>query len=79
MPNVFAGQPMDFNTLIEPLWLSLECEASSLHEIAAGFTDRRPIRDRVVFCDIEKSHTAPDGRTPAEAYRSETPVHLMDK
>ena len=70
---------MCFNILIEQLWLSLEYEATSLHEIAVGFTDRRPIRDRAVFCNAERPHTALDGRTPAEARRSETPVDLMDK
>ena len=70
---------MGFNILIEPLWHSLEYEAISLHENAVGFPDRRPIRDRVVFCDIGRSHTVPDGRTQDEVYRSEAPVHLMDK
>ena len=70
---------MGSSILIEPLWLSLKCEAISLHGIAVGFTDRRPIRDRVVFCDIERPYTAPDGRTPAEVYRSEMPVHLMNR
>ncbi|MDE0149342.1 MAG: hypothetical protein OXM58_13315 [Rhodospirillaceae bacterium] len=43
---------MGSSILIEPLWLSLKYEAISLHGSAVGFTGRRPIRDRVVFCDI---------------------------
>ena len=70
---------MCLNILIEPLWRSFKYEAIFLHGIAVGFTDRRPIRDQVVFWEIERPYTVPDGGTPAEAYRSETPVHLMDK
>ena len=70
---------MRFSILIEPLRLSLKYEAISLHGIAVGSTDRRPIRDRVVLCDIERSHTAPDGRHAAETYRSETPVDVMNR
>ena len=42
-----------------------------LHEIADGFQARR-LRP-------ERPHLALDGRTPAEAYRGEPPVDMMDK
>ena len=31
------------------------------------------------FCNGERSHEALDGRIPAEVYRSETPVDIMDQ
>ena len=42
-------------------------------------TARRLIRDWVRFYNLERPHAALDGRTPAEAYRGETPVDMMDK
>ena len=53
--------------------------ARALHEIADGLTARRLIRDWVRFYNLERPHAALDGRTPAEAYRGETPVDMMDK
>ena len=50
-----------------------------LHEIADGFQARRLIGDWVRFYNLERPHLALDGRTPAEAYRGETPVDMMDK
>ena len=44
-----------------------------------GLTARRLIRDWVRFYNLERPHAALDGRTPAEAYRGETPVDMMDK
>lgn len=79
MPDRFSSQPIYSDIFIEQLWRSLEYEATSLHEIAVGFTERCPIRDRTVSYNIERPHAAPDGRTPAEACRSETPVDLRDK
>ena len=61
------------------LWRSLKYEAIYLHEIADGFTARRLIRDWVRFYNLERPHAALDGRTPAEAYRGEPPVDMMDK
>ena len=72
------GRCMD-NIFIERLWRSLKYEAIYLHEIADGFSARRLIRDWVRFHNLERPHLALDGRTPAEAYRGEPPVDMMDK
>ena len=74
-----AGAGAWDNIFIERLWRSLKYEAVYLHEIADGFQARRPIRDWVRFYNLERPHAALDGRTPAEAYRGETPVDMMDK
>ena len=72
------GRCLD-NIFIERLWRSLKYEAIYLHEIADGFQARRLIGDWVRFYNLERPHLALDGRTPAEAYRDETPVDMMDK
>ena len=72
------GRCMD-NIFIERLWRSLKYEAIYLHEIADGFSARRLIRDWVRSYNLERPHLALDGRTPAEAYRGEPPVDMMDK
>ena len=72
------GRCLD-NIFIERLWRSLKFEAVHLHEIADGFQARRLIGDWVRFYNLERPHLALDGRTPAEAYRGETPVDVMDK
>ena len=72
------GRYMD-NIFIERLWRSLKYEAIYLHEIADGFQARRLIRDWIGFYNAERPHSALRGRTPAEAYRGETPVDMMDK
>ena len=72
------GRCMD-NIFIERLWRSLKYEAIYLHEIADGFQARRLIGDWVRFYNLERPHAALDGRTPAEAYRGEPPVDMMDK
>ena len=49
-----------------------------LHEIAEG----PPLGSNPrwgSFCNGERPHEALDGRTPAEVYRSETPVDMMDQ
>ena len=52
------------------LWRSLKYEPIYLHEIADGLiAARRLIRDWVRFYNVERPHSALDGRTPAEAYR----------
>ena len=72
------GRCMD-NIFIERLWRSLKYEAIYLHEIADGFTARLLIGDWVRFYNLERPHAALAGRTPAEAYRGEPPVDMMDK
>ena len=72
------GRCMD-NIFIERLWRSLKYEAIYLHEIADGFQARRLIGDWVRFYNLERPHAALDGGAPAEAYRGETPVDMMDK
>ena len=72
------GRCMD-NIFIERLWRSLKYEAIYLHEIADGFTARRLIAEWVSVYNTERPHSALGGRTPAEAWRGETPVDMMDK
>ena len=72
------GRCLD-NIFIERLWRSLKYEAIYLHEIADGFTARRLIGEWLRFYNVERPHSALDGRTPAEAYRGEPPVDMMDK
>ena len=72
------GRCMD-NIFIERLWRSLKYEAIYLHEIADGFTARRLIGEWLRFYNVERPHSALDGRTPAEAYRGDPPVDMMDK
>ena len=72
------GRCMD-NIFIERLWRSLKYEAIYLHEIADGYAARCLIREWVRFYNVERPHLALDGRTPAEAYRGEPPVDMMDK
>ena len=72
------GRCMD-NIFIERLWRSLKYEAIYLHEIADGFIARRLIGEWVRFYNLERPHAALDGRTPAEAYRGDPPVDMMDK
>ena len=67
------------NIFIERLWRSLKYEAIYLHEIADGFTARRLIGEWLRFYNVERPHSALDGRTPAEAYRGDPPVDMMDK
>ena len=72
------GRCMD-NIFIERLWRSLKYEAVYLHEIADGLTARRVIGEWAAFYNTERPHAALGGRTPAEAYRGDTPVDMMDK
>ena len=72
------GRCMD-NIFIERLWRSLKYEAIYLHEIADGFAARRLIGEWLRFYNVERPHSALDGRTPAEAYRGDPPVDMMDK
>ena len=50
-----------------------------LHDIADGFTARRVIGEWIDFYNTERPHPALGGRTPAEAYRDDPPVDMMDK
>ena len=72
------GRCMD-NIVIERLWRSLKCEAIHLLEITDGFKARRLIADWVRSCNAERTRSALDGRTPAEAYRGRPPGDMMDK
>ena len=72
------GRCMD-NVFIERLWRSLKYEAIYLHEIADGLTARRLIRDWIAFFNAGRPHAALSGRTPAEAWRGDMPVDMMDK
>ena len=67
------------NIFIERLWRSLKYEAIYLHEIADGLQARRLIGEWFRFYNTERPHSALGGSTPAEAYRGETPVDMMDK
>ncbi len=67
------------NVFIERLWRSLKYEAVYLHELADGFEAERVIDEWMAFYNAERPHSALAGRTPAEAYRGEEPVDMMDK
>ena len=71
------GWCMD-NIIIERLWRSLKCKAVYLHEIVDRFTARRVIAEWIGFYNTQRPHLALGGRTPAEAYRGDTPVDMMD-
>jgi len=72
------GRCMD-NIFIERLWRSLKYEAVYLHDLTDGFRAERVIAEWIDFYNTERPHSALDGRTPAEAYRDERPVDMMDK
>ena len=72
------GRCMD-NIFIERLWRSLKYEAVYLRELADGFEARRVIGEWIDFYNTERPHSALGGRTPAEAYRGDPPVDMMDK
>ncbi len=72
------GRCMD-NIFIERLWRSLKYEAVYLHELTDGFRAERVIAEWIDFYNTKRPHSALDGRTPAEAYRDERPMDMMDK
>ena len=72
------GRCMD-NIFIERLWRSLKYEAVYLHDLADGFEARLLIDGWIGFYNTERPHSALDGETPAEAYRGNPPVDMMDK
>ena len=72
------GRCMD-NIFIERLWRSLKYEAVYLHDLADGFEARLLIDEWIGFYNTERPHSALAGKTPAEAYRSNPPVDMMDK
>ncbi len=72
------GRCLD-SVFIERLWRSLKYEAVYLHDLADGFEAERVINAWMVFYNTERPHSALAGRTPAEAYRGEQPVDMMDK
>ncbi len=72
------GRCMD-NIFIERLWRSLKYEAVYLHELTDGFKAERIIGEWMDFYNTERPHSALNGRTPEEAYRTGRPVDMMDK
>ena len=50
-----------------------------LHDLADGFQARRVIGEWIDFYNAERPHSALGGKTPAEAYRGDPPVNMMDK
>ncbi len=74
------GRCMD-NIFIERLWRSLKYEAVHLHELMDGFHAERVINEWIGFYNTERSHSALNGLTPAEAYAGgdRGPVDMMDK
>ena len=74
-----AGGRCRDNIFIERLWRSLKYEAVYLHDLADGFEARLLIDEWIGFYNTARPHSALDGKTPAEAYRSNPPVDMMDK
>jgi len=72
------GRCMD-NIFIERLWRSLKYEAVYLHELTDGFVAQRVIGEWISFYNTVRPHSALDGRTPAQAYWTRSPVDMMDK
>jgi putative transposase len=72
------GRYMD-NIFIERLWRSLKYEAVYLHELGDGFKAERVIGEWIGFYNTVRPHSALGGRTPAEAYRGDRPVDMLDK
>ena len=72
------GRCMD-NIFIERLWRSLKYEAVYLHELTDGFIAGQVIGEWIEFYNTERPHSSLDGKTPAEAYRDDQPVDMMDK
>ena len=50
-----------------------------MHELTDGFEARRLIDEWIGFYNTERPHSALDGKTPAEAYRGDPLVGMMDK
>ena len=67
------------NTFIERHWRSLKYEAAYLHELADGFKAERIIGEWIDFYNTERPHSAFAGRTPAEVYKVQRPVDMMEK
>ena len=72
------GRCMD-NIFIERLWRSLKYEAVYLHELNDGFKAERVVGEWMTFYATERPHSALDGRTPEEVYRTGQPMDMMDK
>jgi putative transposase len=72
------GRCLD-NIFIERLWRSMKYEAVYLHEMTDGFVAQRVIGEWIDFYNTARSHSALDGRTPAEAYWVRGPMDMMDK
>ena len=67
------------NIFIERLLRSLKYEAVYLHDLADGF-EARLLSTSGSASTTPKGHTRHSmGKTPAEAYRSNPPVDMMDK
>ena len=72
------GRCLD-NIFIERLWRSLKYEAVYLRELADGFEARRVIGEWIDCYNTEMPHSALGGKTPAEAYRGDPSVDMMDQ
>ena len=72
------GRCLD-NIFIERLWRSLKYEAVYLRELADGVEARRVIGEWIDCYNTERPHSALGGKTPAEAYRGDPSVDMMDQ
>ena len=72
------GRCLD-NIVIERLWRSLKYEAVYLHDLTDGFEARLLIDEWIGFYNTERPHSALDGKTPAEAYRSNSDRKIYPK
>ena len=65
------GRWMD-NVFIERLWRSMKYECIYLHAFETGSEVRAGLRRWIGYYNADRPHSALDGRTPDEAYTSDT-------
>ncbi|NVK12694.1 MAG: transposase [Rhodobacteraceae bacterium] len=55
--------------MIGRLWRSLKCECVYLQAFETGSAARAAVGKWIYFCNTERPHSAPGGRTPVEAHQ----------
>ena len=67
------GRWMD-NVMIERLWRSVKWECLYLREVETGSQAPKLLRDRFLFYNEQRSHTAFDDRRPMDVYGERNPI-----